>query len=429
MAGRARWAAGLALLLGACSPPAGERGARNLLLVTVDTLRADRLGAYGYGRPTSPQLDRFAERAVVFDAAYSSSSWTLPGIASLMTGLYSSTHGCWTGRSSLAPALPTLAERLAAAGADTGAIVSHVFLDRRYGLHQGFAEYDDELVAGTASESHLAVSSARLTDKALAWLERRAGEGERPWFLWVHYFDPHFVYTAHAGVSEAFGTGDDGDLYDGEIAFTDRHVGFLLDGLDELGLGEDTLVIVTADHGEEFGDHGGSKHRTTLYREVQRVPLLIRAPDCAPGRRADVVSLVDLAPTALELLGADPLEPAAGRSLVPLLRGEPVAPRPVLGELGWNVVTVESLVSGHWKLVIDRDEEREPVQLFDLSSDPGEQRNLAGAEPARVEELRALLRDEVARGLRWGNEYGPAGELELSASDLERLRGLGYVED
>jgi arylsulfatase A-like enzyme len=366
---------------------------------------------------------------VVFDAAHSSSSWTLPGVASLMTGLYTSSHGCWSGRSSLAAPIPTLAERLAAEGFDTGAVVSHVFLDRRYGLDRGFADYDDELVQETKAESHLAITSPRITDKALAWLEQRAGEGApgRPWFLWVHYFDPHQEYRPHEGISEAFGLEQPSDLYDGEVAFTDRHVGRLLDGLDALGPAGETVVVVTSDHGEEFGDHGGSGHRVTLYEEVLRVPLMIRAPGAVPGRRAEVVSLVDLAPSALELLGLPPIEPSAGRSLVPLLTGRPRAPRPVLGELGLNVVMVESIVEANWKLVVDREEER--VMLFDLARDPAEADDLAEAQPERVDELRALLAREVARGLRWGNEYGPAGELELSERDRARLRELGYVED
>jgi arylsulfatase A-like enzyme len=426
---QACWIAVIAPFLGACSPPAGpiDPKTRNLLLVTIDTLRADHLGVYGYQRPTSPQLDRFAEDAVVFDAAYSSSSWTLPGIATLMTGLYTSTHGCWNGRSYLAPLFPTLAEQLAAGGLDTAAVVSHVFLDPRYGLDQGFGLYDDELVRETKRASHLAITSPQITDKAVRWLEARAGTNGRPWFLWVHFFDPHLRYLAHEGVSEAFGSSDPEDLYDGEIAFTDLHLGRLLDRLDELGMRDSTLVIVTSDHGEEFGDHGGIGHRSTLYREVQRIPLVIRAPGVEPGRREEVVSLVDVSPTVLELLGGAALEPVAGRSLAPLLRGDALGVRPVLGELGGNQLWSRSIITGRWKLLIDY--KKKLQQLFDLSNDSAERRDLAEHEPERVEELRDLLQTEIARALKWQKAYGSAGELDLSPADLEHLRDLGYVEN
>lgn len=423
-----RGVAVLALLVVACAPdpgPAAPR-ARNLLLVTVDTLRPDRLGTYGYARPTSPMLDRFAETAVVFDAAYASSSWTLPGVASIMTGLYTSTHGCWNGRSSLAPSYATLAEHLEQAGFATAAIVSHVFLDPRYGLDQGFADYDVELVGATKDASHLAITSAQITDKARARLAEFAAHPDQRWFLWAHYFDPHEVYQAHTGLSEAFGD-EASDLYDGEIAFTDGHLGALFAQLDELGLAEQTLVIVTADHGEEFEEHGSTGHRQTLYEEVVRVPLIVRAPGCTPGRVAEVTSLVDITPTALELLGLPAAELSAGRSLAGALDGAPLDPGFALSELGANVVMWEAVTSGRWKLVLDRIEER--ALLFDLELDPGEQHDLAGEQPERVERLRAALRSEVTRAVEWAERFERSGEVPLSPRDLERLRELGYVED
>ena len=408
-----------------CGTAAEAPRPHNVLLVTIDTLRADHLGAYGYERPTSPELDAFARTAVVFDGAHSSSSWTLPGVASLMTGYYTSTHRCWNGRSSLAPSFATLAEALGEAGYRTGAVVSHVFLDPRYGLDQGFEDYDDELVHATKEDSHTAISSPAITDKALGWLAER---GDEPWFLWVHYFDPHEVYQAHAGFSERFGVERPVDLYDGEIAFTDHHVGRLLDGLDELGLARSTIVALTSDHGEEFGDHGGTGHRATLHAEVQRVPLMIRAPDHAPRRDTSIVSLVDVAPTLLELTGSAPLPNTAGRSLAPLLRGASVAPTPVIGELGMNVVMHESVIAQDWKLIVDAVEER--VLLFDLAADPTEQHDLSAAHPQRVEALRHELRLATEAATVLGRAH-PAGDYvqPLTPRDLEALRNLGYVED
>jgi arylsulfatase A-like enzyme len=236
------------------------------------------------------------------------------------------------------------------------------------------------------------------------------------------------VYQEHAGFSERFGTEDPLDLYDGEVAFTDHHLGRLLERVRAPGLADSTIVVVTSDHGEEFGDHGGTGHRNHLHAEVQRVPLLVRAPGVGRRRVADAVSLVDVAPTVLELAGAPALEGAAGRSLVPLLRGAPLEPRPVLGELGANVVMHESVVVGDWKLIVDSVEERE--LLYDLAGDPAEVDDLRASEPARADELRAALRRLVAEAAARSKAY-PAGDtpLALTPRDLESLRQLGYVED
>jgi len=424
---------GLALGLACCSPAADEApadsvsGVRNLLLITVDTLRADHLGTYGYPRPTSPHLDRFAEQAVVFDAAQSSSSWTLPGIASIMTSFYTSTHGCWNGRSRLAPSFETLAERLHAAGWRTGAVVNHVFLARDYGLDQGFEDYDDALVEQTKEASHLAITAPAVTEKGLAWLAARGERSDEPWFLWVHYFDPHQDYQPHPGISEAFGETAPVDLYDGEIAFTDRYVGALLGGLRELGLERRTAVVVVADHGEEFEEHGRTGHRHGLFAEVQRVPLLIRAPGCAPRRVAEAVSLVDLEPTVLELLGLQAPDETAGRSLVPALEGRPLDSVPVLGELGFNTVTCESIVVDGWKLILDHGQEAR--LLFDHGADPVERFDVAADHPDRARRLEQELRRMVERSAGWRAGHPAVEELELTREYRQRLKDLGYVED
>jgi hypothetical protein len=196
-------------------PPDGGPLARdNLLLLAVDTLRADHLGAYGYQRPTSPHIDRFFAEAIVFDDAHSTSSWTLPAFASLMTSTHSSTHGCWQFRSQLDPSFTTLAEVLRNSGYHTAAVTSHTFLRKSYGLGQGFEDYDESLIV-RLRQSHRAISSPMVTERALVFLDRQANmEERRPWFLWVHYFDPHHVYNEHPGVTEEFG-GEPVDLYDG----------------------------------------------------------------------------------------------------------------------------------------------------------------------------------------------------------------------
>jgi hypothetical protein len=181
-----------------CAEPAPAR--LNLLFISIDALRADRLGAWGYGRATSPHIDGLAREAVVFENAQAQSSWTLPTLASVMTSLYSSTHRCWSLFDRLGEAYETLAERLHAEGWKTAAVASHLYLSRRYGLHQGFESYDESLVEETLAKSHEAITSPQVTEKGLRWLAERRDEAE-PWFLWLHYFDPHALYLAHEDVS------------------------------------------------------------------------------------------------------------------------------------------------------------------------------------------------------------------------------------
>jgi choline-sulfatase len=415
-----------AVALAACAAP-DARPPANLLLVTIDTLRPDHLGAYGYPRPTSPQLDRFAESAVVFERAYGTSSWTLPSVASILTAEYPSGHRTRTQRSSLAPGFETLVERLAAAGFETGAVVSHVFFARRYGLDQGFDDYDDELVRDQVTESHEAVSSPAVTTKGLAWLAARqpARDGRR-WFLWLHYFDPHAEYITHPGVTEAFGA-DAMDRYDGEIAFTDAHLGRIFDALAEHGFDDDTVVIVASDHGEAFGEHVLIGHRLGLFDEELRVALLLRAPGVEARRVPSPVSLVDVAPTALELLGVEALPPAAGVSLVPALRGEAVARAPVLAELrsalDWR--RVDAVVDGDWKLLHHR---AHGLSLFDLSQDPREQRNLAAEFPAEVKRLQGRLRRLRAEAAQRGAAVEATAAVPLDPELQRQLEALGYSE-
>jgi arylsulfatase A-like enzyme len=424
--GRATAALAAALVLSACAP--ANSPPEHLLLVTIDTLRPDHLGAYGYPRATSPNLDRFAEDAVLFERAYGTSSWTLPSVASLLTAEYPSGHRCRGNRSSLAPGFETLGERLAAAGFATGAVVSHVFFARRYGLDQGFGDYDDELVLAQDQDSHRTVSSPAISAKARAWLEARstARDGRR-WFLWLHYFDPHADYIAHEGVTDRFGD-TPLDRYDGEIAFTDAHVGEVLDALAALGFERDTLVIVASDHGESFGEHGLPGHRMTLHEEELRVALLVRVPGVSARRVATPVSLVDVAPTALELLGLSRLPPAAGVSLLPAMRGEPFDRQlPILADLrsalDWR--RAFALVAGSWKLMEHR---TKGAALYDLADDPGERRNLAAERPRVARRLLGMRRAVSATAKTRGEAVRAAPEIPLDPELERRLESLGYID-
>lgn len=396
---------------------------RNLLLLTVDTLRADHLACYGYGRPTSPNLDQLAAQAVLFERAYSVASWTLPSVVSLLTSLYPSAHDCQGDRSALSDAHTTLAEHLAKHGYHTGAVTSHVYLSSQYGLEQGFADFDEEFVHANRKQSHAAVSSPAISDRALAWLEQRARD-EAPWFLWLHYFDPHSEYQEHPPAAPRMGPGNQG-LYDAEIAFTDAHIGRVLERLEQLGLGEETLVIFSADHGEEFGDHGGAGHRATLYEEVLRVPLLIAHPTLRPSRIAQPVSCIDLFPTICELLDLPAPSTIQGQSLAPLLRGEALEPRALLAEMrNRNQLDWDALIVGNYKLIYDVTGERK--LLYDLALDPKEKRDLAAEQPEMVAQLWSQLQAQIAAARTIGAALGEAQPVELTPEDESRLEQLGY---
>jgi arylsulfatase A-like enzyme len=412
-----------------CSAPSCNQRARgpNVLFISIDTLRADHLGMYGYERGTSPGIDAFAKTATVFESAQSSSSWTLPSIASLMTSLYSTTHGCWKIQSRLEPEYETLAESLRDAGWDTAMVVPHLFLSAQYGLQQGFTHVDDTLIR-TAADSDQAISSPGITERGVRFLERKAAAKDGvPWLLWLHYFDPHDAYLPHAGFSERFGTEKDIDLYDGEIAFTDAHVGMVLARLDELGLSKDTIVVIVADHGEEFGEHGHPRHGYTLYQEAVRIPLIVRVPGIAPSRVTAVVSGVDVMPSLLEACGVDAPAQIEGRSLLALARGATDAPHEALSEVRWHEgQDMRALRADRWKYIEERGKETRDL-LFDLAADPREKDNVLGEDAARAKGLSDLIGRRLLRAMHWAERYPLPERYEPSPGDMERLKKLGYA--
>lgn len=447
----------LSIALVACgSEPAPNRP--NLLLLTVDTLRADHLSGYGYARPTSPALDRFFESAVVFDDAYANSSWTLPSLASLLTSLLPSAHGCINHKSRLGSSFRTLAEILRDAGYATHGIASHTFLGRAYGLQQGFETFDDELALNLRM-SHLATSSPQVTQKAVHWLDERARTGgpRHPWFLWAHYFDPHYVYIERPAAAAQLGIEGEQpvDLYDEEIAFTDHQIGIVFARLEQLGLSDSTVVVFTSDHGEAFGEHGHDQHGSNLFREVTQVPLAIRAPGFAPRHVASPAQGVDLLPTVLDLLGVeiddDPDGPIrAGRSLVGAMRGEATEPEPMLleTELG-RAFHAQALIDGRWKLIADRtggivrsatgaptlrprgSEPAEPtLWLFDRELDPNDRVDVSHDYPDVVLRMRAELDALSLRARARDGRNAPADSerAELSPEELSALQELGYLD-
>jgi arylsulfatase A-like enzyme len=320
-------------------PPSVPRDA-NVLLITIDTTRADHLGAYGYPRPTSPNLDRLAAEGALFEQGWAHAPSTRYSMPAILTGrlpldvYYDTAVEGWPG---LAPQATTLGEVLGPQGLRTGAITNYWYFDPSRHMNQGFAEYDNEdarLHSGVAGEgpAHTRGSSSKeQTDKALAFVGRHAAER---WFLWVHYYDPHYEYEAHKEVP-SFGT-DRVALYDGEIRFTDLHVGRLLDDLRARGLYDKTVIVVTGDHGEGFGEHGIEQHGYHLYAAQTKVPFIIRVPGLAPRRVATPVGHVDLMPTLANLVGAAPRLEMMGQSLVDLLAGAPDRDRTVFQQLSYE---------------------------------------------------------------------------------------------
>lgn len=296
----------------------------NILLVTIDTLRADHLGAYGYSRPTSPNLDQLAADATVFEAGWAHAPSTRYSIPAILTGrmpldVFYDTSIWWPG---LSPKATTIAESLAELGFITGAITNYDYFDRSRRMDQGFAEYDNDNrrlhggVAGAGPERTRGSSSRQQTDKAIGFIDRHANER---FFLWVHYYDPHADYEPHAEVPK-FGD-DEVARYDGEIRFTDLHLGRLVDQLKAKALYDRTAIVVTGDHGEGFGERGITRHGYHLYAAQTKVPLIIRAPGVSPRRATTPAGHIDILPTLVNLAGGQPTDDMMGRSLVDVLAG------------------------------------------------------------------------------------------------------------
>jgi arylsulfatase A-like enzyme len=417
-----------ALVLVACGPV--EAPPRNLLVLCVDTLRADELGAYGREPSLTPALDRLAAEGIVFERAHAAASWTLPSVGALFTSAFPSTTKLWSFDSRLDESFSTLAERFAAAGYATHGVASHIFFARDYGLQQGFASFDDELCHRSGEEGWKPITSPDVSRKAVAWLEERAARPDGPpWLLFVHFFDPHWLYLDHEGQSLADESRSERERYRSEIAFTDRHLGAVLEALASSGLAQTTNVLFFSDHGESFREHPGiQRHSYSLYEEELRVPLILRVPGRAPTRVTDFVRTVDLLPTLLELHGLAADGDAEGASLVPLLEGRARPATDNLAEIrlkeGFHT---NALVRGRHKLIEHVSAGRRV--LYDLATDPAERHDLAAEQPELLRELEAVLRARIRAAEERGERYGSSAALPTSPAQLELLRQLGYAGD
>jgi arylsulfatase A-like enzyme len=396
-----------------------DRSTLNLVVITLDTFRADRLGAYGSRRGLTPHLDRFAREAVVFETTESVAPLTLPAHSSLFTGRFPTGHGVHENADVLRDGRggDTLAELLAHSGFRTAAFVSASVLDPSRGLNRGFAHYDAVVQRrDTYGRDRPRRRADEVVARAVQWLDVVAGSR---FFAWLHFYDAHAPCESPAPNRNA-----DGHPYDGAVAFIDAQSGRLLHILVLRGLLDRTVVVVVGDHGESLGDHGEWTHGLFVYESVLHVPLLIRTPGSGlRGRRVRAVTRsVDVMPTVLELLGVAPKGPIDGESLLPLVAGRP---RDLLAyaenlyphsQFGWS--TVRALRSGRFKVI-----DTARPELYDLEHDPGERQNLFDS--------RRDIADHMLERLRHGeSRSGDALELDRLAVDTElqqRLGALGYV--
>lgn len=457
---------GLALIAGPGCHAGPATTTTNIVLISIDSLRADHIGAYGYSRPTTPTIDRLAAQGVVFTRAYSSSSWTLPAHAALLTGLADSAHGATSPKKILRRSATTLAEVLHKAGYTTTGFYSGPFLHPHFGLDRGFDRYIDCSSYGLGSPeadptrahaaSHADVTNPNILRNVAAEISQQTG---RPFFFFIHMWDVHYdlippppfdkmfdgdyrgsFAAGHFRHEEGFRKGMDAAdyahvlaLYDGEIRSTDETIGKIIAKLDELSLLENTLVVITSDHGEEFLEHEGKGHRQSLFEEVTRIPLVMWMPKrLAVGRVDDAVAIIDIAPTILDIVGLEPLPAAMGRSLLGLARGDrDTEPYPVLSQLFAppRNPALAALVLGSDKLVVDH--HRGTASYYNLAADPHELHPRPAHSLPRARHLVAVLRSMEARARTLALEGKSSDEVSQVVPPKplsDRLRALGYLE-
>ncbi|MEK6630523.1 MAG: sulfatase-like hydrolase/transferase [Acidobacteriota bacterium] len=411
------WCAVLGVAAGACT---GEQPAHtpsdtrpDVVLVSVDTLRADRVGG-----PLTPTINAIGSRGARFLSARTTVPLTLPAHVSLMTGTLPPVHGVrLNGVHRFDGSHPTLARLFKDAGYATAAFVGAFVLDRQFGLDAGFDTYDDRIPRSTAAPLLLEAErpAGVVADRAMAWLKSRpAGTGRQPFFLWIHFYDPHAPYTPPAEARARAG----GDAYGGEVAYVDAEIGRIMAALRQPDDRARTLIAVVGDHGESLGEHGERTHGMLLYEGALRIPLVMQGPGVGKGERRELVSLIDVAPTLLRLASLPVPKRIAGRDLFTGTEH----PHEIYAETqypqvaGWSPLA--ALVEDRWKLVATDGAEDE---LYDLQLDAGERHNQSAQQPATVAAVRSRLAAIRATG------SGSAVATAPSADALARLRSLGYV--
>src|SRR5271169_5281006 len=432
--------AALTALCAAAQTPA--KPALNVVLITIDTLRADHVGCYGYKQIKTPNIDALAAEGTRFDRAFAVVPVTLPSHSSMLTGTYPMLSGMHDfSANKLSPQQPTMASVLKQAGYQTGAVIGSAVLDSRFGLNQGFDFYYDHFEFSRLDEANLDEMERPgniVADVALNWLEKDqlVKSPQKKFFLWMHLYDPHFPYHPPEPYSREYAA----QPYDGEIAFADEQVGRLLRFLKEKGIYQNTVIVLCGDHGESLGEHGEKTNGFFIYNATMHVPLIIRLPEQLPGQLpektvartlADPVSLVDIMPTVLEAIGLQVPSQVQGRSLLREIRRDPSAPdapanreRTLYGEtflprihFNWSELRASENTRYHF---IDAPR----PELYDLAKDPGEVHNLFAEKKAVAEEMRSKLVGMI-RDYSAGKEL--AEKTGLDPALMERLKSLGYA--
>ena len=441
-------------------PVLADKSWPNVILISIDALRPDHLHCYGYARETSPHIDRLAREGALFENVISSSSWSLPAHACLFTGLADSVHGCLDSDQRLHADHYTLAERLKDTGYGTAGFFSGPYLHPVFGLNQGFDDYIDCISypqsAGEPATTSPTTSAADMTNPTTlraveSWLTQNT---HRPFFMFIHMWDVHFDYTPPPPYDTMFDPGYDGAitgrdflrnpqineempkrdlehliaLYDGEIAWTDAHVGKLLETLEKRELLDTSIIVLTAGHGTAFFEHGKKGHGNSLFDELIRIPLIIRYPRAitAGARHDQQIRMIDLLPTVLDLLGIPPPE-LMGQSLAPLFMG---------GTTQRDEPAISELLTRKHKLRCFRRPDRKRIWhiavnagvVYDLQADPAESTPLAdrNAPVVKATKADAHWSGEFLKAFRQRHPQSPRLS-ELPATVLERLESLGYL--
>lgn len=436
------------------SASAQEAVRPHVLLIVLDTTRVDRLGCYGDTRGLTPNIDDLAASGIRFETAYAHAPWTLPSMASLLTSMYPTVHGAG-GRigqfTPLSEHVTTVAEAFRSAGYRTAEIINVIFLSDKFGMTRGFDHVD--FFEETSNE--VMRPALETTDAALAWIKANRN---KPFFLMVHYFDPHLTYSPPPEFRRRFADERDRDgddplfgkrrdmvelragridlstlpmdrlekLYNGEIAYTDQQVGRLLDEIYAMGLGNDVVIALTADHGEEFLDHGGFEHGHTVFEELIRVPLILAGRDVPAGLVArDLVGLIDVAPTLCQLADIEIPKTFRGQTLTPAFESASLLKRAMYSEGNmWDDMWF-ALREDHYKLVLNPPR---VVRLHDLADDPREQDDIK-ARPDALPIGERMYKDwELLQETMKAQRRAPTAPMNIDPADRERLCALGYVE-
>ena len=395
----------------------------NLLVITVDTLRADHTGIYGYDRIQTPHIDGLGRNGVLFTRAFCHVPLTLPSHCSLFTGNLPIFHGVRDNGYRLPAFNVTLAQILKKRGFRTAAFVGAFPLDSRFGLDKGFDTYDDLYGSKNVVRdlSFVERKAGEVNSKALEWMAKNKNER---FFLWVHYFDPHAPYEPPSPYDQEYA----GREYDGEIAYTDQEIGNLLHRLDQLELREKTLIVLTADHGESLGEHKEKTHGVFIYDSTLRVPLILCCPEILPCNSVipELVGLIDVMPTVLDLMGCNPLPDVQGRSLKPLiLEGKSLSEgacyiESVAAMMDRNWASLQGVRTLEWKYI------DAPIpELYDLASDPGEENNVWKENPEISARFKMKLQKLIENSSSTLSSH--IFESKMDEETRRKLMSLGYI--